>query len=225
MRLTAERRTAIRCHRDVDDAVKEMTDAIDKSGKRKVLVSLDTEKELSTLQTSIFIPNYLKEGRKYEKNILFQIKSVREIGRNIFKEGMPVSLRNFLCDLRLTFIGRAIKGDIKYLQEAFSYEAKRSDALLRILSAMIYPQDLGLLSSEKKVGLQSLVKCRNSNLDRDFVDNQFDVRFAQRGAGFQLQYTPAPIKAHHSRPFKNKAAMIAKGECTSKCGENDDGKR
>ena len=63
---------------------------------------------------------------------------------------MPVSLRNFLCDLRLTFIGRAIKGDIKYLQEAFSYEAKRSDALLRILSAMIYPQDLGLLSSEKK---------------------------------------------------------------------------
>ena len=225
MRLTAERRTVIRCHRDVDDAVKEMTDAIDKSGKRKVLVSLDTEKELSTLQTSIFIPNYLKEGRKYEKNILFQIKSVREIGRNIFKEGMPVSLRNFLCDLRLTFIGRAIKGDIKYLQEAFSYEAKGSDALLRILSAMIYPQDLGLLSSEKKVGLQSLVKCRNSNLDRDFVDNQFDVRFFQRGAGFQLQYTPAPIKAHHSRPFKSKAAMIAKGECTSECGENDDGKR
>ena len=58
MRLTAERRTVIRCQRDVDDSVKEMTDVIDKSGKRKVLVSLDTEKELSTLQASIFIPNY-----------------------------------------------------------------------------------------------------------------------------------------------------------------------
>ena len=44
IRLTADRRTVIRCHRDVDDAVKEMTDAMDKSGLSEVLLGLDSEK-------------------------------------------------------------------------------------------------------------------------------------------------------------------------------------
>ena len=364
IRLSADRRTVIRCHRDVDDAVKEMTDAINKSGLKEVLVGLDSEKELSTLQTSICIPNYPKKGRKFEKNILFQIRSVRDISRNIFKEGVPTSLRNFLRDPRLIFIGKAIKGDIKYLEEAFKYDRKtmdkmkyieldqvynfvfnllwhpdyarlflqanhdvdrqvntywsilgnvslktivmfafrgkiiskrmefrdhtcnfdehrgtlhpeeveyaildsvlhqetgvriceeilgirttlftrlygrpagelQNDAILRILSAMVNPQDLGLLSPVEKVERLNLIGCRESDLHEDFIRNQFNVRFLQKkkewalarlkakwGPPFILEYTPVSTKVHHSRPFKSQAAVIAKVTYTSAYGED-----
>ena len=68
IRLSVDRQTVVRCHRDVDAVVAEMRKAIDASGLKDIIVGLDSEKELSTLQTSICIPDYPKRGKKFEKN-------------------------------------------------------------------------------------------------------------------------------------------------------------
>ena len=129
IRLPRDKITIATNHRQVDIAVKEMCDAMEANGDVDVLCGLDSEKEFSTLQTSIKIPNHYGPGCDYEKTILFQMNSVEKGGEAILKEGVPASLKGFLMDPRLIFMGKAVKQDIVYVAKTLQIDDKTRNSM------------------------------------------------------------------------------------------------
>ena len=75
-RLSPARQTVVRCHRDVNSVVREIFNALDRNGSDSFLFGMDTEKEGSTLQTSILIEG--PSGKvAFEKHVLWKIKTTR----------------------------------------------------------------------------------------------------------------------------------------------------
>ena len=61
--LRPEEQTIIRSPQSVAECVREMREAMDKSGKDKFILGLDQEKNLSTLQLSLKIDDYFGKGK------------------------------------------------------------------------------------------------------------------------------------------------------------------
>ena len=139
LRLPADRQTIVRTHRDVEVVVKEIRDAMDSAGHENYYIGLDTEKEISTLQTSVLIKDYDGKGHDFERNVLWQIKTAPYTRcRNIFQEGFPAPLRDFLSDPRLVFVGKAIKGDLKYIADTFKISNDVRDKMAYIELDQMY---------------------------------------------------------------------------------------
>ena len=120
--LKPDEQTVIRSPQTVEECIREMREAMDKSGKDRFILGMDQEKNLSTMQLSLKIDDYYGRGKHFEKNILFHMRTVLDCKRNIMINGVPKALKEFLCDKRLIFSGKNIKEDIKYFVEEFKID-------------------------------------------------------------------------------------------------------
>ena len=72
--LPRDKQTVVRTHRDMDAVVAEIRGKMDETHDSEILFGMDTEKDVSTLQTLIKLIDFFAKGRHYEKNVLWQIK-------------------------------------------------------------------------------------------------------------------------------------------------------
>ena len=160
--LRPEEQTIIRSPQSVAECVREMREAMDKSGKDKFILGLDQEKNLSTLQLSLKIDDYFGKGKHYEKNVLFHMRTVLDCKRNIMVNGVPPDeLKEFLCDKRLIFSGKSIREDIKYVVEEFKIDPAIAAEMEYIELGEVYDFVFNFLWSPDYAS--DLLKCDQKN--------------------------------------------------------------
>ena len=151
IRLPRERQTIVRDHASMNAVVDEMTRAINKYSKEPLIVcGLDTEKEGATIQLSIRLQDFYGEGRELERNVLFQTRSKN--GTDIFAEGRPLKLKEFLENGRLVFTGKAVMPDISKAAALLGIDPKVRDEFKYIELEELFDFTMHVLTGYHQAG-------------------------------------------------------------------------
>ena len=74
-----------------------------------VNVGFDTEKDCSTFQTSILLPNFYRPNEHYERHALFQMQTKFKSSSSILKTGVPDGMKRFFSHEKIIIIGKEIR--------------------------------------------------------------------------------------------------------------------
>ena len=73
-----------------------------------VNIGFDTEKDCSTFQTSICLPDFYSKGHHYERYTLFQMQTKYKSSASILKDGVPEGMKEFFSHPKIILIGKEI---------------------------------------------------------------------------------------------------------------------
>ena len=151
IRLPRERQTIVRNHASMSAVLDEVTRSIDKyKGDPLIVCGLDTEKDGATIQLSIRLQNFDGKGYAFERNILIQMRSKNK--RDVFAEGPPTKLKDFIQNGRLVFTGKSIKPDLEKTASVLGIDPSARDEFKYIELQELFDFTMHLLTGYHQAG-------------------------------------------------------------------------